>query len=430
MSGVHRILLLSALLLGSAAPTALATDTCSTFNAQSRAAAEGLARELQIANAPLSADDLAAGHNPKLAAYLAQFSPDAIAHGMQGRPEPTRIADLHAHYALVMSSPSQPGEDPDGGLVEDLVVVAGPMAAHRYHATLNVPGFPPDFAYYDPALPLRLRGQTVFDYGAHDGQIRERWSNHDNKFRTGQLWRYMLANPQRVDPARFRQDLHPGSDTPGGLIDRDGDRLNAVFNGELALRPGDFSLRDGAFVYGTPEAPDRAEAVVPETEGLAFVRRWFGPQAPAFAAAGSSKGWLAHTATLHGAGCDDAAAASLPAQAGGPGAPGAATATLQALLGQRLGEVTRIRLLQSVSDDTPYAELPVSAWSRVAFQTELTSAQMQHGARMPPRYCAQWVMRLGRDATAGSAVVAEEVWLDLKPLSPSVSGCEDILERE
>jgi hypothetical protein len=25
--------------------------------------------------------------------------------------------------------------------------VAGPMAAHRYHATPHVPGFPPDFAY-------------------------------------------------------------------------------------------------------------------------------------------------------------------------------------------------------------------------------------------------------------------------------------------
>lgn len=214
--------------------------SCADFNRQSRVSASRLDNELHIANSPLLAADLAAANNPKLAAYLDQFAVDVAVHGLQGRPEPADIGDVKAHYQHVMGTATPAARDPDSALQEDVRVVAGPMAAHRYHAVLHVPGFPPDFAYYDVALPLQLRGQTIFDYGGPDGTIRERWSNHDNKFRTGQLWRYMLSLPRKADPARFRTDLRPGSEAPGAAIDQDGERLNAVFNGELALRPGYF----------------------------------------------------------------------------------------------------------------------------------------------------------------------------------------------
>ena len=50
----------------SAAPADPA-QTCANYNQQSHRAAERLDRELQIANSPLLAADLAAGRNPKLA---------------------------------------------------------------------------------------------------------------------------------------------------------------------------------------------------------------------------------------------------------------------------------------------------------------------------------------------------------------------------
>jgi hypothetical protein len=427
MSGLHRILLLPALLLGFAARTAAATDTCSVFNAQSRISAEGLNRELLIANSRLDAADLKAGRNPKLDAYMRQFAADAVVHGLQGRPEPAALDDVRAHYSNVMGAPSPERPDPDGGLKEDLHVVAGPMAAHRYHAALHVPGFPPDFAYYDTALPLRLRGQTIFDYGGAEGTIRERWSNHDNKFRTGQLWRYMLAHPRDADPARFRRDLLPGSDEPGALIGRDGDRLNAVFNGELALQAGDFTLVDGAFRYGPPSQPAGTERPITEAEGLAFVTRWFADESLNVDAVSAFE-WVADDARLHGAGCDEESAADMTATVGGAGSGRLAARTLQRTMIDRLGPATHHRLLQSADGAAPFGELPVSTWSHVAFgsrfsgiRTVVDSAGTKR--QVSAQYCAQWVMRLR--AASPKEVRAVELWFNLAPPEDQAKDCAD-----
>ena len=408
----------------SAAPADPA-QTCASYNQQSHRAAERLDRELQIANSPLLAADQAAGRNPKLAAYLDQFAADVAVHGLQGRPEPARIQDVKAHYQHVMGSATPAIRDPDSALQEDVRVVAGPMAAHRYHAALHVPGFPPDFAYYDTQLPLQLRGQTLFDYGGPEGAIRERWSNHDNKFRTGQLWRYMLNHPRDADPTRFRTDLRPGSDATGAAIDRDGERLNAVFNGELALVAGDFMLVDGAFRYGPPSLPKGVERPVTEAEGLQFVNRWFSrDQLPVDA--DSDFGWLADDAILHGAGCDDARATDAAATIGGTGSARLAATTLQRVLGDRLGQDARNALRQAVDANAPYGQLPISAWSRVAFQTQLSGMTATGGASgstrpVPARYCAQWVIRLGASST--SNVKAHEVWLNMTRLEAPETRC-------
>jgi hypothetical protein len=411
----------------SAAPADPA-QTCASYNQQSHRSAERLDRELQIANSPLLAADLAAGRNPKLAAYMDQFAADVAVHGLQGRPEPARIQDVKAHYQHVMGAATPAIRDPDSALQEDVRVVAGPMAAHRYHAALHVPGFPPDFAYYDAALPLQLRGQTIFDYGGPEGAIRERWSNHDNKFRTGQLWRYMLNHPRDADPTHFRTDLRPGSEAPGSAIDRDGDRLNAVFNGELALAAGDFSLVDGAFRYGPPSLPTDVERPLTEAEGLQFVKRWFSrDQLPVDT--DSEFGWLADDAILHGAGCDDAAAANAPAIAGGAGSGRLAAQTLQRILMERVGPDIHHRLLEEVDTATPYGRLPVSGWSRVAFRMQLlgTAAGTDtHSAtgRARVEYCTQWIMRLR--AVSPTDVRAQEIWLDLAPLEAPAAGCAEL----
>lgn len=430
----HYRFLLSLLLpmaLGANAAPASTEYTCADFNRQSRASAARLDGELHIANSSLRAEDLAAGRNPKLAAYLDQFAADVTVHGLQGRPEPAHIGDVRAHYHHVMGSATPAVRDPDSALREDVRVVAGPMAAHRYHAALHVPGFPPDFAYYDAALPLQLRGQTIFDYGGPGGTIHERWSNHDNKFRTGQLWRYMLGHPRTIDAAQFRTDLLPGSDAPGALIDRDGDRLNAVFNGELALNPGDFTLVDGAFRYGTAQPPTGTERPVTEAEGLQFVARWFaGARFSVDAASGAA--WLADDATLHGAGCDQPSAVAAPATVGGTGSGRLAARTLQRVLRERLGAGIEHRLLEAVDTASPYGRLAVSGWSRVAFRSRLSGAQMAGDGTSAARqgsatYCAQWIMTLR--AVSPSEVKAQEVWLDLARRETPSSGCDTLTRR-
>jgi len=426
---LHTGFLVMAAALGMSASTARAAETCAVYNQQSHTSAERLASELAIANGPLRASDLAAGRNPKLAAYIAQFADNVRVHGLQGRPEPATLSDVKAHYQLVMGSPSSPSRDAEGGLREDLAVVAGPMAAHRYHAALHVPGFPPDFAYYDSAIPLKLRGQTVFDYGGPDGTIRERWSNHDNKFRTGQLWRYMLRHPSAPDPALFRADLLPDSHAPGGLIDRDGDRLNAVFNGELALHPGDFALADGAFRYGPAKPPEGGRTPVTEEEGLRFVQRWFGDGKFGTRSA-AIQGWLADDATLHGAGCDQPDAAGMRADVGGPGQRREAAATLQRLLEDHLGPDIDSALLQPVGENTPYAALPISAWSMVAFTMRLERSITRSAAntrdKQPIRLCANVIMRLRKEAASDGTPGAEEVWLSLRPVDDSEISCPPV----
>ena len=425
MAKHHRFLLLLFLPVALAANAAPGSTeyTCADFNRQSRTSAERLDGELHIANSPRLAEDLAAGRNPNLTAYLEQFAADVTVHGLQGRPEPAHIGDVRAHYQHVMGSATPAVRDPDSALREDVRVVVGPMAAHRYHAALHVPGFPPDFAYYDAGLPLQLRGQTIFDYGGPRGTIRERWSNHDNKFRTGQLWRYMLDHPRTVDTARFRTDLLPGSDAPGALIDRDGDRLNAVFNGELALRPGDFTLVDGALRYGPASLPSGAERPVTEAEGLQFVARWFaGETFSVDATAGAA--WIADDATVHGAGCDQSSAAGAPATVGGAGSGRLAARTLQRVLRERLGPDMRHRLLESVDAAAPYGRLAVSGWSRVAFRSQLSGAQLagdgtSAARQVSAKYCAQWIMTLR--AVSPSEVKAQEVWLDLAQRETSSS---------
>ena len=413
------------------AAAATPAPTCAVYNAQSRTSAERLNRELLIANSPLRLADLQAGRNPKLAAYMAQFADDVQAHGLQGQGEPAGLASVRDHYSKVMSAASPPVPEPDSALREDVYVVAGPMAAHRYRAALHIPAFPPDFGYYDSAIPLNLRGQTIFDYSGANGTIHERWSNHDNKFRTGQVWRYMVQNPRDVDPHQFRRDLQPGDDGGGGRIDRDGDRLNAVFNGEQALLPGDFTLVNGAFTY---RAPMPLAPAVTEMEGLRFVARWF---ANAQGPAGGFKdlNWLTSDARLHGAGCDEAQAAGAPSSVGGTVRDREAASTLLRLLQARLGAGFESELLQPVAADAPYGRLPVSGWSRVGFQSQLTQAVAGAGTSTahtgPARYCAQWIMLLRNEGTPPARELkAQEVWLNLHQLEQPGGNCNEHFARE
>ena len=109
--------------------------------------------------------------------YMGLFADEVAAHGLL-ESGPANIDDLRAHYTPVFF------ELKDGVLLSDEVIVAGAMAAQRYHSLLYLHG---EFdGIKADHLPVFLRGQTFFRFD-QTGRIIERWSNHDHAFRLQQL---------------------------------------------------------------------------------------------------------------------------------------------------------------------------------------------------------------------------------------------------
>ena len=394
-------ILLTATAMSSAAPL-----TCEQYNTLSAAAALNLERELAIANRPVhNASPEAVEGQRRLDDYMGQFADDALIHGLQGQPEPAEKAQTRTHYAPILMGDSE-AADPEGRLTETIRVVAGPMGAHRYKAQIHIPGLPVDFAYFDERRPLRIRGQTVFDYGYFEPAsgrylIRERWSNHDNAFRTGQLWRYMLERPERPAnwPFDVRSDLSSTDGAPGGKIDLQGARLNAVFNGEYALKHGEFGLSEsGAFVVD--DAPDgRRTDIVSELDGYAFIadfmhalaqpdwvsrfRQWVSisrdPQSPL-------------QATLYGADCEAAEAASRPALIAAGEFKSRVEPLLFVLQQSRLFGMALPSSALVGAPDQDYHRWPISAWGWIAFTLYLPESESVGR-------CVDAVMRLGYDGS-------------------------------
>lgn len=109
--------------------------------------------------------------------YMATFSPSIRAYGL--------LPGVTADYAAVrefyrgLFSAFE-----DSVLVSDELVVAGPMAAQRYHSLGYMTGTF-DGVAMDRKL-VGIRGQTFFRLDA-DGLITERWSNHDHAYRLAQI---------------------------------------------------------------------------------------------------------------------------------------------------------------------------------------------------------------------------------------------------
>lgn len=133
-----------------------AASTCPADRSATARSAAGLTTELREANGP----DKAKAY----ARYIASFRPDATVWGLV----PDRAAtldDVKHHYHAVFF-------DLGGGtLVEDEHVVAGPMAAHRYHSAMTLNGTFDGVVAKDRRV--MLRGQTFFRFG-DDGKIAER----------------------------------------------------------------------------------------------------------------------------------------------------------------------------------------------------------------------------------------------------------------
>jgi predicted ester cyclase len=105
--------------------------------------------------------------------YMATFSPRVVIHGLVPSGD-VDYAGLRRFYAALF------GTFRDSVLVSDELIVAGNMAAQRYHAWGRMSGEFDGVRLEDRLVALR--GQTFFRLD-EDGRIAERWSNHDHGYR-------------------------------------------------------------------------------------------------------------------------------------------------------------------------------------------------------------------------------------------------------
>ena len=109
--------------------------------------------------------------------YMATFSSALRAHGLLP-DETVDYRGVREFYRGLFDAFE------DSVLISDELIVAGPMAAQRYHALGYMTG-----AFDGVAMDRKLiamRGQTFFRLDA-DGLIAERWSNHDHAYRLAQI---------------------------------------------------------------------------------------------------------------------------------------------------------------------------------------------------------------------------------------------------
>ena len=109
--------------------------------------------------------------------YMATFSPALRAHGLLpgGAVDYNGVREFYRGLFDAFE---------DSVLVSDELIVAGPMAAQRYHALGYMTGTF-DGVEMDRKL-VAIRGQTFFRFDA-DGLIAKRWSNHDHAYRLAQI---------------------------------------------------------------------------------------------------------------------------------------------------------------------------------------------------------------------------------------------------
>ena len=121
----------------------------------------------------INSEDGASGLND----YLALFSPTVKAWGLytDGAADIKRVRE---HYQPVF------GNFKDSVLMSEELVVAGNMAAQRYHALFRLDGIFDGITAKDRLTAIR--GQTFFRFD-ETGLIAERWSNHDHAYRLSQL---------------------------------------------------------------------------------------------------------------------------------------------------------------------------------------------------------------------------------------------------
>ena len=109
--------------------------------------------------------------------YMSMFAKDVKAWGLI-ESGPADLNTVKHHYKPVFEFFD------DGVLVTESLVVAGNIAAQRYHSMFKLNGTFDGVTY--KAKQMAIRGVTFFRFDSHD-TIIERWSNHDHAYRMGQI---------------------------------------------------------------------------------------------------------------------------------------------------------------------------------------------------------------------------------------------------
>ena len=217
-----------------AAPGAMAH--CEKFAIQSVLSDKSLSQEVEIANG----SDRKAAYQK----YVGLFHPDVKAYGIIPN-EAAVLDDLKEHYRAVFF------ELDDGALVEDDVVVAGEMAAHRYHSMMTLNGEFDGVEAKDKRVVIR--GQTFFRFN-NDGRIIERWSNHDHGYRMAQL----SGDQGRKDGDKLAKILNgPGVSEEDGyeFVDRFVTSFSMAEVSDLRDAAVSALIADNAIVHGVKCGP-------------------------------------------------------------------------------------------------------------------------------------------------------------------------------
>ena len=181
------------------------------------------------------------GNDDSLERYLSVFSDDIVAHGLVESGD-TDKCGMRRHYAPVFTGFDRLK------LVSEELIVAGHMAAQKYHAA----GYVLDSGG-EPGRRVAIRGYTLFRFG-EDGLVAERWSNHDHEYRLVQ-W----EGPQAAEKGRrLKRFLNGPSLCEGEVVGR-----LAAFEAALGiLAPAEeresavrACLAPGAQVYGIGDGP-------------------------------------------------------------------------------------------------------------------------------------------------------------------------------
>ena len=201
----------------------------------------------------------------RLDRYFSFFAPDAKLYGYT-EPSAVSVSQAKGSYeALFLAS--------DGMLVSDEMIVAGPMAAQRYHVLSRFDGaffgrqFNDDF--------IALRGQDIFEMDAGStARIAKRWANHDHAYRVSQM-----PAPGQTPQAAAAEGAKLGQWLNGPLdearIYEWIDRFQTTFNDLRGVRSVASLARDRTetlaahFVAGCPLDGGAAATVE------AHLRRWF-----------------------------------------------------------------------------------------------------------------------------------------------------------
>jgi hypothetical protein len=157
----------------------------------------------------------AAGRERAYEAYMATFSPQVVVHGLVPSGD-VDYAGLRRFYAALF------GTFKDSVLVSDELIVAGDMAAQRYHSLGRMTGEFDGVRLEDRLVALR--GQTFFRLDG-DGRIAERWSNHDHAYRMA-----LTRGPDSAEEGRRLARFLNGPGLPEEDVYAKLDEFAAAFN--------------------------------------------------------------------------------------------------------------------------------------------------------------------------------------------------------